>query len=129
MKPVYNFQRRLMNDIDLIYNNSFGLAFQWKRDNGHNHNKVQLVFRDTGLFVTKEELLQFSKNIRRSIKHYQMCGSCPKKETCRSILVESPVPQITFAMNTEELGNVQDLVEGTLFQLNLDNYIDSLFKD
>lgn len=118
-----------MNDIDLIYNNSFGLAFQWKGDRARDNNKVQLVFRDTGLFLSKEELLRFSKNIGRSMEHHSICGTCPKKETCRSILVESPVPQITFAMNSEELLNVQDLVEGTLFQLNLDNYIDSLFNN
>ncbi|WP_209404514.1 hypothetical protein [Pseudozobellia sp. WGM2] len=118
-----------MDDINLIYNNNFGLAFKYKGDSSKHCNKVQLVFRDTGLFVSKEELLKFSNNISQSVKNHSLCGGCKKKEMCRSILVESHVPQISFAMNSEELNSVKDLVEGTLFQLGLDNYLDSLFND
>ena len=118
-----------MDEINLIYNNNFGVAFKYNGDSEQHGNKVQLVFRDTGLFVSQQELIQFSKNINQSAENHSLCGSCKKKEVCRSILVESHVPQISFAMNTEELISVKDLVEGTLFQLGLDSYLDSLINN
>jgi len=115
-----------MIDINPIYHNAFGVAFQWKQTSEKDTKKVQLVFRDTGLLVTHEELLQFSKNIIFTKKNSPMCTDCAHNESCRALLVDSPAPQITFAMNAKELAAIEDLVEGTLFQINLDNYLNSM---
>lgn len=117
-----------MQDIHPIYHNNFGVAFQWKRNTVKDIMKVQVVFRDTGLLLTKEELLQFSKNIRFTRMHSSLCADCAENELCKALLVDSPASQITFAMNLEELDAVEDLVEGTLFQLDLDNYLNKVIK-
>ena len=44
-------------------------------------------------------------------------------ETCKSILVEAPNPQTTFAMSYKEIQEIQDLVKGTLFQMGLDKIL------
>lgn len=53
-----------MKDIHPIYNNNFGFAFRWKGNHHSTITKVQIVFRDTGLLLSKEELIRFSDNIK-----------------------------------------------------------------
>lgn len=117
-----------MQDIRPIYHNNFGIAFQWQENTIKDIMKVQIVFRDTGLLLSKEELMLFSKNIKYTRAHSSLCHDCAQNESCKALLVDSPASQITFAMNLKELDDVQDLVEGTLFQLNLDNYLGGLCK-
>lgn len=112
-----------MNDINPIYYNQFGVAFRWKAIHNKEIKKVQLVFRATGLLLSMEELYEFSKKILYTKENSPMCKDCTQDETCKALLVDSPAPQVTFAFNAKELQAVQDLVEGTLFQLNLDNYL------
>lgn len=112
-----------MNDIHRIYQNNFGIAFQWKKDLAKDILKVQVVFKDNGLLLSKEELIQFSKNIKHTQKHYSLCNDCPKNENCRGMVIAAPNAQITFAVNVKELHGIQDLIEGTLFQMNLENYL------
>jgi len=112
-----------MSDINPIYHNNFGVAFQWKRNYAKDIKKIQVVFRDTGLLLSYEELYQFSKNIQYTKENSPMCKDCTNNESCKALLIDSPAPQVTFAMNVKELEGIQDLIEGTLFQLNLDNYL------
>ncbi len=115
-----------MQDINPLYHNWFGVAFQWKRNSVKDILKVQIVFRDTGLLLSKEELIQFSKNIKHAKNNSPLCSDCAHNESCKPLLVDSPAPQITFAMSAKELNGLQDLVEGTLFQMNLNNYLGRL---
>lgn len=112
-----------MHDIDSIYHNTFGVAFYWKKNEVTHIEKIQFIFRDTGLLISKKELLQFSKHILCSKEQGKGCKDCPQNESCRSWLVDTPAPQVTFAMNFKELEALQDLVEGTLFQLNLNTIL------
>lgn len=117
-----------MQDIHPIYHNKFGFAFQWKRNSVKDIMKVQIVFRDTGLLLSKEELTQFSENIKYTKDNSTLCNECSENESCKALLVDSPAKQITFAMNMKELTAIEDLVSGTLFQMNLDNYLGGLCK-
>ncbi len=118
-----------MQDINPIYHNSFGVAFQWKRNCIKDIKKIQLVFRNTGMLLSKEELMQFSRNIQHTREHSPLCQDCTQKESCRVLLLDSTAPQVSFAMNAKELDAIQDLVEGTLFQLDLDDYLKRVCKD
>ncbi len=110
-------------DIITIYNNSFGISFKWKRTEAKNLNKVQLVFENTGLFLNYKELLLFEKNITDALKRPSICNDCKTNISCKSILLETPVAQISFAMSYKELNDMYDLVNGTLFQLGLDTIL------
>lgn len=118
-----------MQDIHPIYHNTLGVAFQWKRDTVRDRMKVQLVFRDTGLLLTKEELVLFSKNLKKTKENSSLCADCASNDSCKALMVDSPAPQITFAMNAKELEAVLDLVTGTLFHLDLDNYLGEIVKE
>ncbi len=118
-----------MQDINPIYYNEFGIAFQWKRNAAKDLKKVQFVFRDTGLLLTTTELLQFQESIRHALKRPSSCKECKSDESCRNLLLDTPAPQVTLAVSSIELAEIQDLVRGTLFQLNLDSFLNGLCKD
>ncbi len=118
-----------MQDIHPIYHNKYGFAFQWKRNAVKDILKVQIVFRDTGLLLSKEELNQFSKNIKYTKENNSLCTDCVNNDACKALLIDTPAAQITFAVNVKELNGIHDLVEGTLFQMNLDNFIGGLCKE
>ena len=50
-----------MNEISPIYQNDFGIAFQWKQDKTQKTNKVQLIFRDIGLLLTPTFAVSFQE--------------------------------------------------------------------
>lgn len=112
-----------MQNIDLIYNNPFGIAFYWKEESITCYSKIQLIFRDIGFLITKEELHLFSKSIKKTMASCSLCECCSEKESCRALLLNTPAKQVSLAVSLKELKDIQDLVDGTLFQINLEGYI------
>ncbi len=110
-------------DIITIYNNSFGISFKWKRTESKDLNKVQLVFENTGFYLNHNQLISFLKNITDALKRPSICNDCKNNSSCKSILLETPVAQVSFAMSYKELNDMYDLVNGTLFQLGLNNIL------
>ena len=114
-----------MSDIHKLYCNSFGITFQWKSCATKDFKKIQLVFRDTGLYLTTNELIEFSENIEKALDYPLLCKDCKENSSCKSLLIETPGRQISFVMNYIELKEVQDLIKGTIFQLGLDKILES----
>lgn len=117
-----------MNDITTIYQNEFGIAFKWKPDKPSKTNKVQVIFRDIGLLLTPKEIQYFSTCINETVESgsSNLCNDCQVKGECRSLLLNSPAHQITFAVSFHEVLKIKDLIEGTLFKLQLDSYFDEM---
>ncbi|MEP1487416.1 MAG: hypothetical protein ABJL44_07630 [Algibacter sp.] len=113
-----------MDDINTICYNNFGIAFQWKRSVAKDFNKIQLVFKNTGLFLKPKELIQFSKNIEYALEKTNSDMNNEKNNTSRLFLLEAPNPQTSFSMTYKELNDVKDLVKGTLFQLELYDFLE-----
>ena len=65
-----------MREIEQIYHNNFGIAFYWKQNSQTILDKVQLVFKETGFYLSKEELNIFADNINPkcflSLKYFQV---------------------------------------------------------
>tara|TARA_R110002049_G_scaffold181169_1_gene348226 strand:+ start:14028 stop:14387 length:360 start_codon:yes stop_codon:yes gene_type:complete len=118
-----------MNDINAIYYNDFGIAFQWKKESLKHQKKIQVVFRDTGFLLTKKELVRFSKHIQCTMSENYICDCCAQKESCRALLLETPVQQVSLAVSKKELTAIKDLIEGTIFQLNLGNFLDEICNE
>ena len=112
-----------MEDINTIYYNKFGIAFQWNGCAAKDSKKIQIVFRHTGLFLTQNELIQFYDNIERTLHGSCLCKDCMEKDSCKLLLLEAPNPQTSFSMSYKELEGVQDLVNGTLFHLGLNKLL------
>lgn len=116
-----------MNDIYPIYRNSFGMSFQWKRDIVRNSfNKIQIIFRDTGFYLTIEQIREFSENLSEA-KNQGACICCENSNPeTRSILLKTPFTDVDMAVNEMEIELITELIQGTLFQINLDSYINNL---
>lgn len=112
-----------MQEIKHIYHNNLGTAFYWRKDNDIMLDKVQLVFREMGFYFTQQELQLFKGCIEESYIQNSCCDDCELKKKCQRFLLKTPCSQIDLAVSMEELNAVKDLVEGTLFKINLDHYL------
>lgn len=115
-----------MRDIDAIYYNDFGIAFHWKKETKNYRSKIQVVFRNTGFLLTHKELIRFAQHVQNTMNSNAVCSCCAKKKSCRAMLLETPVPQVSLAVSVNELTAINDLIEGTIFQLNIDNFLSDI---
>ncbi|WP_461304513.1 hypothetical protein [Aureisphaera sp.] len=111
-----------MQEIDPIYKNDFGLGFHWKKSGTTLDNRVQIIFRDIGFYLKKEEVLHFSKQVDEVRKQGHCRASC-KANCCRSLLLKTPSKLVDLAISPTELEAVDDLLKGILFHLNLREYL------
>ncbi|MFS4416743.1 hypothetical protein [Maribacter sp. 2307ULW6-5] len=118
----------MLNDIDTLHHNALGIAFLWKGQQTAERPKIQLVFRDTGLLLTKKELCTFYTEIEKTKGHGLPRPSCPQQMDCRALLLETPMGQLTFAVSPNELQLLGELVEGALFQLRLNGFLDEVLE-
>lgn len=114
-----------MSDIIQIYSNDIGISFQWKKSSS---NLTQIIFRDIGFHLTANEIKLFLGKIHNA-KNLNTCSNCELNKKCRSILLETPSHRVSLAVSSEELNLIEDLLEGTLFQLNLSVYLNRLCKN
>ena len=112
-----------MKEIKQIYYHDSGTSFYWKKEDEVVRDKVQLIFRETGFYFTKHELQLFKYCIEESSILNKCCDDCELKNKCHKFLLKTPCSQIDLAVSMEELTAVKDLVEGTLFKINLDDYL------
>jgi hypothetical protein len=112
-----------MKTIKQIYNNESGTSFFWKKENDIVTDKVQLIFRETGFYFSRIELQQFKSCIEESFLTNRSCENCDLKNSCYKFLLRTPCTQIDLAVTMNELTAVKDLVEGTLFNIKLVDYL------
>lgn len=102
----------------------FGIVFFW--DNISPKIKIQLVFRDMNLAFEKGELELFRGLIHNTISNYSNSKNCKNPEHCRNVLFITPIIGLNLAVSTYELYALKDLINGILFNLNLENLLDEI---
>ncbi len=105
-----------------LYHNKTGIAFMWKKPDQVLAENIQLIFRDIGFYFTFKEMQAFYQCIQRAKKGLS-CDNCAHQSTCRSILLQTPITQVDLAVSTSELMGLYDLVNGTLFKIQLESYV------
>ncbi len=105
-----------MKDVHIIYNNEVGVAFVWDEATVQ-HSPINIIFNSTVLHFSEDELVFFSEHIQRALK--APFTSRDDSHTCKSIILQTPFKQVSFAINYAELLAVEDLVKGTLFEMEL----------
>ncbi len=107
-----------MNDVQKIYSNEIGISFRW---NHVNTDLTQIIFRDTGFHLSEKEIEIFINKLddAKKIKQCQVC----QEKNCKSILLQTPSNKVSLAISKTELGQIEDLLKGTLFQIRLNNYV------
>jgi hypothetical protein len=112
-----------MQEMKQIYVNNAGTSFYWRKENEVLTDKVQLIFRETGFYFSRQELKLFKSCIQESYILNNSCDDCALKKECHKFLLKTPCSQIDLAVSMEELSSIKDLVEGTLFKINLNDYL------
>ncbi|WP_103069224.1 hypothetical protein [Aquimarina sediminis] len=114
-----------MNAIDKIYSNELGISFFWKQEKQNPISKVQLVFRDIGFLLTLNELKDFSNSCTVTIES-QCCNQCNSPQQCRTLLLRTPSDKIDLAVNRDELHQIQELINGTIYRVELQDWFKNL---
>jgi hypothetical protein len=112
-------QKISMEEIDIIHKTQFGISFFWKS----KKDKLQVVFRDTGFFLSVEEVKLFQKNVIEAVEQ-GCCSQCKTPKDCKSILLKTPSSKIELAVSKIELEEINTLLGATLFQLGLKKYLE-----
>ena len=113
-------------DIQKIYSNTIGLSFYL--ENRNLSEKVQLIFRDIGFHLEIHEIKEFQKHIQSAFQQ-ERCNTCELGKSCRSILLKSPSSKVSIAVSLDEIQQIEDLIDGTLFYCRLENYLNDLCKN
>jgi hypothetical protein len=116
-------------DLNKLYSNDIGITFKWRGlSDGHPYQDlVNLVFDGTGLHFNLIELYIFQQDIENALSRPLQCeGKYPKE--CKSILLETPLSQLSFAMSYNDLVLMKELIEGSLFQIALSNIIQNILE-
>ncbi|WP_298319866.1 hypothetical protein [uncultured Aquimarina sp.] len=112
-----------MSAIDKIYSNKVGISFFWKKQQQLvTTPKIQLVFRDIGFLLTLNELKDFSDACKIT-EQSQCCAQCVDHQNCRSLLLRTPSEKIDLAISKDELEQVQELINGTIFRIELQHWV------
>lgn len=117
----------IMKEIQQLYHNNFGVAFYWKKGDEIYNTRVQIVFKETGFYLTEEQLQEFSVFINDCAN--MQCECCKLKNNCRQFLLRTPVPEVDLAVNYNEYMLIKDLVDGTLFNIKLTTYLSTLCRN
>ena len=114
-----------MEQIHQIYINSFGIAFFWEKEKGIIRNRIQLIFKEIGLYFTYNELKDFNYLIDESLAKNSCCEDCLLKNRDCKYLVKTPLFPLDLSVSLEEMKDLKDLVNGTLFKIELEIYLNS----
>lgn len=117
-----------MKEIEQIYFNDFGVAFFWKRNDEVLKDRIQIVFKETGFYLTVNEIMDFT-GIVNEMADKSCCNECSMRKKCHKFLLKTPLREIDLAVNQSELSNIKDLLEGTLFNIELFDYINDICKN
>jgi hypothetical protein len=113
----------IMREIEQIYHNDFGISFYWKSHNETLFDKIQLIFKETGFYFSVSELKDFDDLIEDSLMTNACCDECALKNKCHKFLLKTPCTQIDLAVSMDELKAIEDLVKGSLFKIQLEEYV------
>lgn len=119
---------RDMREIEQIYYNDFGVSFHWKKDSMVLTEKVQIVFKETGFYLSLNEIRAFAQIIDNTCEEME-CSNCCHRANCHKYLLKTPLQQIDLAVSKNELLQIKDLVEGTLFTMDLYDYINKVCRN
>ncbi|WP_442265143.1 hypothetical protein ACSIGC_12465 [Tenacibaculum sp. ZS6-P6] len=113
-----------MEQVKTIYTNDIGISFQWINS---KTELTQIVFRDIGFHLTLTEIESFLE-FTIDAKFQSRCSECKMGDNCRSLLLRTPSNKVSLAVSIIDLGQIEDLLKGTLFQLKFNDYVEKICK-
>ncbi|KVV13211.1 hypothetical protein ACRASX_03770 [Flavobacterium sp. TMP13] len=118
-----------MKEIEQVYHNEFGISFYWKKEQETLLEKIQLVFKETGFYLTVKQLKEFCEFVQLSQAQNDCCDDCVLKQDCHKFLLKTPCNEIELAVSVAELHLIEDLIRGTLFSIQIDEFINGVGRN
>ena len=112
------------NSVYKIFENKIGISFQWQK----NAVLTQVIFRDVGFHLSVDEIVLFLDQIELS-RLNRPCIECKLGKNCRSMLLKTPANKVSMAVSFNELIEIEDLLKGTLFQIELNTFLHNICKN
>jgi len=106
-----------LKDINQLHHNSYGIAFKWE-SNIMNTAAIQLVFRDINMSLPLSKLHVFLNNVQKTLSEEPIKPITDNNS--KSYVLETPSSLISLVMSFNELENLQDLLEGAIFKINME---------
>ena len=75
------------------------------------------------MLLNDQDLVVFSQYIKASISSAGEATTCHNPAPCRAILLRTPAEQISLAVNEQELQDLDEVVDGAIFQLGLQDVL------
>ncbi len=113
-----------MDGVFKVYDNEIGISFRWQK----TAKLIQVIFRDIGFHLSVLEIENFLDQVIDS-KQKQVCMGCQYGKDCRSMLLRTPSSKVSIAVSLNELNQIEDLLRGTLFQADLEQYLNKVCKN
>lgn len=103
--------------MELIYGNNYG-AFYKVFEAPNQECRLQLIVDTVGIFMAEKDLSHFLGIIQDSDQPCQ-CATCNGGK-CNKIWCSNPLVDICLKVSEPILAEMEDLVKGTQFLLNMD---------
>lgn len=103
--------------MELIYGNNYG-AFYKVFEAPNQECRLQLIVDTVGIFMSEDDLSHFLGIIQDSDQPCQ-CATCNGGK-CNKIWCSNPLVDICLKVSEPILAEMEDLVKGTQFVLNMD---------
>jgi len=113
----------IMEQIHQIYLNNIGIAFYWEKKEGSIPGRIQIILKEIGLFFSLSELKDFNYLIDESIAKNSCCKDCALKNANCKFLLKTPLYPLDLSVSMNELKEIKDLVNGTLFKIEMEIYL------
>ena len=107
--------------MELIYKNDYGTCYSVEHGPSSKHN-IQMVIGTVGVFMTGRDMDALLHVVRNSHEpcHCENCGGKRRN----TILTTSPLIDFSLKVNEDVLLEIEDLIVGTNFMLNIEIELD-----
>tara|TARA_B100000809_G_scaffold265832_1_gene325956 strand:+ start:6956 stop:7303 length:348 start_codon:yes stop_codon:yes gene_type:complete len=106
--------------MEEIYRNEYGVSYRSFDSNKPKEISVQLIIDRVGLYLSIPELEHLKRIVlNKTIGDPCMCSDCQGKVS-NKIWCTNPLIDICFKFNDTNIEEIEDLITGTQFMLDID---------
>ncbi len=111
----------MLNQVHTIYKNTIGMSYQWNSFFDPSL-PIQLKIAEVSIYDLKDFLNALQNTSSLNCK----CTTCDRNSRCKAIQFKQGQTEIKIRVNANELNDICDLIQGTLFQLELTDLLSTL---
>ncbi len=115
-----------MNYLEPVYHNNIGATYILKdeiEESITSFEKIQLQLGDIAIILDQQEMKNLLVIIDSAKKGCQ-CDDCGKTNPFKTIKCDTPLAVISFKSTKQNIEGLENLIKGTIFQLEMNSILD-----